>query len=356
MMRVIFIALFFIAAAGCANADIAKLGVLVLDDITNEPVEGVKVRGGFMVNAGWNAVKGSPLPNECFRLTDKNGMCNVEGKTNNGRAGAAVVGVPDGYYCPLYGDGYDFKDKNLFGVWQPDDLVITLRVQRVGSPIPLFVKQVGMYGFGTSSEDLFSRAGGVLRFDFMTGEWLPPIGRGEVADVEFIRLPREDFGEDINGAGVKGRSYRDSVLVRFPGVDNGLVEIEALGSYRLKVRNAPLDGYKCEYLCWNGPGKALKWAENYDKNRCFCFRIRSRRDEKGEIVEAYYGKIYGDIRLLAMASPYVPVASVCFTYYLNLRSLDVNLEWNKQNICTSPFYPRSKDRWACESFSRDMAP
>lgn len=356
MMRTILGVLVLFALAGCVVADTAKLGVLVLDDASGEPMEGVKVRGGFTIRAGWSVVKGPPLPNECFKSTDKNGRCVVEGETNIGQAGAAVVEVPDGYYRPQFGEGCDFKHKNLFGVWQPDNLVITLRVQRVEHPIPLFVKKVGEYGHDESSEDLFTKADGVLRFDLMKGEWLPPIGRGEVADVEFRRLPREDFGEDFNGAGVKGRSYKDSMSVRFLGADNGLVEVAASWSSKLKIRNAPLDGYTSDYLCWNGPGKALKWGESYDKSRCFCFRIRTRRNERGEIVGAYYGKIYGDIRLLATVSPYVPVASVKFAYYLNPKSLDRNLEWNKQNLCDDPFYPRVKDRWQYKSFSREMAP
>ena len=44
-------------ASGCVFADTAKLGVLVLDEVTCQPVEGVKVRGGFTVRArGWDAV------------------------------------------------------------------------------------------------------------------------------------------------------------------------------------------------------------------------------------------------------------------------------------------------------------
>jgi hypothetical protein len=339
MMREILIVLFFIAAAECASADIAKLGVLVLDDITNEPVEGVKVRGGFMVNAGWNAVKGSPLPNECFRLTDKNGMCNVEGKTNNGRAGAAVVGVPDGYYCPLYGDGYDFKDKNLFGVWQPDDVVITLRVQRVGFPIPLFVKQVGMYEPVNQTPDIFPAGSDVLRFDMMKGEFLPPVGNGVKADVEFVRLPRQDFGEGVNGAGIKGMSYRDAMIVRFLGEDNGLVEMSTFCGSALKIRVAPEVGFGNEYLCRKGRDKSLRRETHYSRDRNFCFRIRTRKNHEGKIVEAYYGKIYGDISFCGehqRGRPCVPVSSVNMRYYLNKNPMDRNLEWNGMNLCPSP--------------------
>ena len=342
--------------SGCAFSDTAKIEALVLDEITGEPLHDVEVIGSFSVNHGWRAWKGYSGPNVSSNRTDKSGRCRLSNETNRGEAGCYGRDAPDGYYDNSCGGGYTFKHKDIFGVWQPDNLVVTLRVQRIVHPIPLFVKKVGQYGHDESSEDLFTKSEGVLHFDLMKGEWLPPIGKGEVADVEFKRLPREDFGEDFNGAGVKGRSYKDSMLVRFIGADNGLVEVATSASSKLKIRSAPLEGYTSEYLCWNGPGKALKWGESYDKNRCFCFRIRTRRDEEGKVVEAYYGKIYGDIRLLATVSPHVPVASVRFTYYLNPKNLDRNLEWNKQNLCDDPFYPRSKDWRACESFGRDMAP
>ena len=304
-------------------------------------MEGVRVRGGFTVNAGWEAVKGSPLPNECFRCTDKDGQCKVEGETNNGEAGAAVVGVPAGYYRPLHGDGYTFNHKDIFGVWQPDNLVVTLRVQRIVRPIPLFVKQVGMFRPINSAHDIFPSGGDTLRFDLMKGEYLPPAGNGVVADIEFTRLPRQDFGEGVNGGGVKGQSYRDSMKVRFLGDDNGMFEVPTVSAAALKIRSAPKEeaSYKQEYLCWDGYDKKIRHETNYDKNRCLCFRIRTRRNDKGEIVGAYYGKIYGDISFCEeyrRGLPPIPVASVNMRYYLNPTSLDRNLEWNRVNLCPDP--------------------
>lgn len=294
MQKIIMSVLLSMLVSGCVFADTAKLGILVVDEVTGLPIEGAKVRGGFKVMArGWDAVKGSPLPNECFRFTDKDGRCNVEGETNCGKAGAAVVEVPEGYYSPAYGGGYDFKRKDIFGVWQPDDLVVTVRLQRVEHPIPLFVKKVGDYVTCESQEDLFSPADGVLRFDLMKGEWLPPIGNGEIADVEFKRLPHEDFGEFVGLSGFSGRSFRDSMSVKFLGDDNGMVEMSYPATARLKIRTAPETGYKQDYLCWAGRNKQLRREESYDEKRCFCFRIRTRKNEKGEIVSAHYSKIDG---------------------------------------------------------------
>ena len=40
-----------------------------------------------------------------------------------------------------------------------------------------------------------------------------------------------------------------------------------------------------------------EYFSDADPNRCYTFRIRPRRNDKGELVEAYYGKIYGDFEL-----------------------------------------------------------
>ena len=345
-------------ASGCVFADTAKLGAFVVDEATGQPLANVEVTGCFSMNYGWLAVKGSPGPNICKATTDASGRCKLSGKTNVGSAGCYVHQAPFGYYAHSGGGGYDFKTKNMLGIWQPDNLVVTVRLQRVEHPIPLFVKKVGDYVTCESKEDLFSQADGVLRFDLMKGEWLPPIGSGEVADVEFTRLPHEDYGEFVGLSGFTGRSFRDSMSVKFLGDGNGLVEMAYPEAARLKIRTAPETGYKQDYLCWAGENKQLRHEESYDEKRCFCFRIRTRKNEKGEIVAAYYGKIYRDIEMLCGGSPFVSVASVRFTYYLNPCNLDRNLEWNKQNLCEDPLYPRpgKRRRQEYESFNRNQKP
>ena len=72
-----------------------------------------------------------------------------------------------------------------------------------------------------------------------------------------------------------------------------------------------------------------------DDDRCCSFRIRSRFDENGNLIEAYYGKIYGDFRFKGTETFGFNGAS--FLYYLNPTSLDRNLEWDmKNNLCTKP--------------------
>ena len=326
-----FVCFFTLLSVCQSDADIARFGVFVVDDKTGKALKNVSVMGVFDVNNGWFAVKGSDGPNLDRAVTDVNGRCRLRGRTNCGNVGCWVEKPPSGFYpCPQ-GWGRRFSEKNLLGIWQPDNLVATIRLQRVERPIPLFIKRVTKAERGGFTTDIFPKGEDTLRYDLLMGDWLAPVGTGRVADVTFTRHPREDLGEGVNGADVRGPSYRDSMTVRFPGEGNGLVELHPPPSYRLRIRTAPEDGYRSEYLCWRGTNRKLEDDSNYDENRCFCFRIRTRRDDRGRIVGAYYGKIYGDITFVYQFRPeFVPVASVCMSYYLNPTPLDRNLEWDRK--------------------------
>ena len=316
-----------------AFLDVAKLGVLVLDESTGLPVKDVLVRGGFENYHGWLAVKGAPPPNENFARTDVNGRCTVRGRTNNGEAGVAVEEAPSGYYCPYFGEGFTFRHKNLLGIWQPDNVVVTIRLQRVEHPIPLFVKYVSNASPVSGSRDIFPKGEDTVRYDLVMGDWLPPVGSGKVADVEFTRHPRKTLYEiEIQKFGEKKKyeAYRDSMMVNFLGKDNGLMELHPPPDLGLRIRTAPGTGYSSTYESWHqtdfvdGSFVTRKVTKSYDENRCFCFRIRTRHDASGKIVEAYYGKIYGDIYFSW------GVSNVCMLYYLNLTPLDRNLEWDRK--------------------------
>ena len=323
-----FVCFFTLLSVCQSDADIARFGVFVVDDKTGKALKNISVMGVFDVNSGWFAVKGSDGPNFDRAVTDVNGRCRLRGRTNCGNVGCWVEKPPSGFYpCPQ-GWGRRFSEKNLLGIWQPDNLVATIRLQRVERPIPLFIKRVTKAERGGFTTDIFPKGEDTLRYDLLMGDWLAPVGTGRVADVTFTRHPREDLGEGVNGADVRGPSYRDSMTVRFPGEGNGLVELHPPPSYRLRIRTAPEDGYRPEYLCWKGRDKTLEHVGSYDENRCFCFRIRTRRDDRGRIVEAYYGKIYGDI-LMYTGYNFI-VCGVKFLYYLNPTPLDRNLEWDRK--------------------------
>ena len=319
-------------------ADIAKFSVVVLSADDLKPIEGVQVHANFWENNGWKAWTQAPHVDIDQQTTDNNGFCRLKGKTNCGNVCCFVSVPPKGFYV---GDswGTDFKKKNIFGVWQPDNLVVTLRLQRVEHPIPLFVKQLFCRGSDSVCSNYFDIGKGKMQFDMVKGSFLPPIGKGEHADICFTRLKREDLGIGTTFRGsITAPAYKDSMSIRFTGEDNGLVEVPSKKTAGIKIRTAPEVGYTPDYLVTKGRDKNVKYFSSSNPDRNFAFRIRTKKDKNGKIISAYYGKIYGDIEIKKLGfSLKVFVAAPSFMYYLNPKSLDRNLEWDmKTNLCPNP--------------------
>ena len=321
-----------------ACGDVARIGVVILDEVSNQPVVGAKVHCRF---DNWSDPachnKNARRPVIKYEVTDAKGACAFSGSTDNGRVGVSVAEPPAGYYRRARGNVEEFADQNVVGVWQPENVVVTQWLQRVGHPVPLFVKRIS-----NDAKDLFAAAGGPARYDLMMGEWLPPLGTGTVADIEFERLPRESLGRGEHD-GITGEAFRVAMMVRFPGEGNGLVAMSYSDWWRLKIRTAPEDGYASEFKCWTMRGKDLKWSGTFDTEHCYCFRIRTRRDDAGKIVSANYGKIYGDIKMVPMSDKGSQPVSVEMLYYLNTTPLDRNLEYGRVNLYSAEDRPNELD-------------
>ena len=328
------------------SADNIKFSAVVIDDLTQVPMKDVCVGAGFTTDNGpvWEG-RFKFEHNKFF--TDKNGMCEIRGNSNCGKAGCYIENPPVGYYKTLCGIPMRYKKKNIFGVWQPDNLVVTLRLQRVENPIPLFVKKAilknhkdGIGGFdGTNC---------VVGFDFMNGDWLPPYGKGEMSDLEFkSTLVIKDKAWFM----IEPRKYdwvyfyNLGTTVKCLNKDDGFAAVKPSPYAGIKIRKADMNFETREFSLINiGRNKRYHqngedWdCQNYkdDKSdRAISFRIRSRYDDKGNLKNAYYGKIYGDFEI--QGDEKRGLVSISFLYYLNPTPLDRNLEWDmKTNLCPNP--------------------
>ena len=327
--------------------DTVNFSAIVLDDITENPLANVSVGAGFTMDAG-------PVWENRFKydhkqfLTDANGVCKILGKSNCGKSGCYIRQPPQGFYKPVRGSSLRFEKKNIFGVWQPDNLVVTLRLDRVEKPIPLFVKRVeltntrkGIGGFdGTNS---------VVRFDLMKGDWLAPYGKGETADLEFKTVL------EIKG---KERKFRyaskkveDVLLYELAtgispcSINDAISKVQIKENAGIKIRMANDDFSSRQIVRFRGKRKITRlkfpnewyceYYSNYNQSECYQFRVRTHYDEKGNLKEAYYGKIYGDFEI--QGDEKRGVISISFLYYLNPIPLDRNLEWDmKNNLCPEP--------------------
>ena len=249
MKKELFYAFIFVALS--CFADKAYIKAMVLDRCSEAPIQGVEVKAWFKVDIGWRAwSEPTPIITD-VKTTDSCGMCVLEGRTNVGHISCEVVNPPSGYYG-AYGGDFQYNRKSLFGVWQPDNLVVTIKLQRVEKPIPLFVRQIFSRASASVSSNYFDIGKGKMQFDLLKGSFLPPIGRGEYADICFTRLEREDLGIGTNFNGRTSLAYRDGIMVEFLGDGNGLIEIPSKKTDGIKIRTAPLEGYKADYLVTKG--------------------------------------------------------------------------------------------------------
>ena len=259
------------------------------------------------------------------------------GKCGMFRTCRRLKSIPNAY-CRISKRGYYDTYCRMERVLNVESGLAHAVLKPVRSPIPLFVRQFADPASDSVGSDLFAKGNGSLELDLLKGDWLPPVGSGEYADVVFTRLPREDLGMGTNAIGITASAYRDTMSVMFTGEGNGLVEVACPHGAGIKIREAPNDGYRQTYVCWKGRGKDLLRSSHFDKRRNFAFRIRTERDEKGKITSAYYGKIYGDIDFKKLIGVNVEaVAAPSFCYYLNPTPNDRNLEWDmKTNLCAKP--------------------
>ena len=341
MKRIIALGAAFLCVHTIVAREVAKFTAIAIDEATERPVRGVKIQANFAEDIGIRAWTDSPCPDGDTQITGEDGMCKLKGKTNCGRVCCFVIDPTTNYYSEAaWGNRYRTKD--LFGNWQPDNLVATIKLQRVEHPIPLFVKQIEL---SDPWKSLFKKDGpnGILKFDLMKGDWLPPYGNGVCADLMI------ESTKTVTGA-VRDFNFQTRKWDEVPFFDftqritipsNDCLAVAHVDiTSGIKIRSGTDLGQNTEIVRQMGLRKRIdkrgKWRYNryrdYDKNRCYTFRIRSKYDEKGKLTEAYYGKIYGDFEF--DYNEELGLTEVRFLYYLNPTSLDRNLEWDrKNNLC-----------------------
>ena len=320
MQKIMLVSLMALVCS-TAFAAVMRLQVCVVDADSGEPIAGAKVGAGFSNPPSMWGGESHDMHRD--GVTDKKGICSLTGRSSRGRCGFTVR-VPEKYY-------------NGYGHWQLNDsdhdmpLVphfhsMTVALHRVKSPIPLFVNDVSV----SKTKGIFGDENAV-RYDLMKGDWLPPNGAGEIADVEFVRHATEELGLGTNGVGIVDMRLRDRMTVRFLGEECGIVAVKPFADSGLKWRTAPESGYKREHICERTTPEDLQVKTNWRGDQCHCFRIRVKKDPNGDIVDAYYGKIYGGIGFFLEREPIRRVSGMDFTYYLNPTSLDRNLEHDQKN-------------------------
>jgi len=277
--------------------------------------------GLAIVNAKANiqfavAMPGGGLGNEKVvnveGLTDTNGICVLTGNGDDAYVGAAVL--KDGYYGA---SGYRMEFTNsLLGHWQPWNPTIEVVLQKKGVQVPMYSRQVDEIKVPVEDKP--------VGFDLEIGDWVAPYGKGETPDFLFKYESKPEPKVPIREI----PPYDVTLTVSFSDDGDGIqsVFVPTRGGHSgLRLpRQAPADGYEPVLIKREYKERGQKAYSDYRDDQNYFFRVRTKKDAQGNIVSALYGKIDGDFNHAAAGG------KLAFTYYLNPKPNDPNMEFDPQ--------------------------
>ena len=301
--------------------------VHVIDSQKRESLVDINVGAWF----SGHILYGDALDEKYAAKTDHDGNCSFHSVRKNPDACVFTEDIPGCYSCQLTGLRIDRDDDSR--------LCVTLAVQRIVNPIPLYARTVEGY---CPDSDFFGVGNDSVSYDLICDDWLPPRGTGTVADIVFTRYGKEDTGVHTNVVSKDWsfavQTHRYPLKVAFPGRGNGVMEMMPLAGSGLRIREAPEEGYNDFVMSYKGKGNDGARFTTWDgpSKGCYCFRIRSEFDESGKLKSCLYGKVYDGFwfdYVMKKDRSIIDIARLKFTYYLNKTPLDRNLEYDtKRNL------------------------
>lgn len=294
----------------------AKLTVNVLDG-TSAPVEAANVSVYFTL--------GVNQPNTKDGMTDEEGMFEVTGSTIK-YVGSCYV-TKDGYYPSVC----NYSERNLksisgimgFRRWEPWNPTITVVLKKIKEPIALYMRDLGSVaaynGVKDDPSSFLTEVNRFIGFDLIESDWVVPYGSGTRSDIEF------KLEKDIRS--IVDFDYQ--LTMRFPndgdGIQSYLAAKDNTSVFKVPY-HAPLENYRSALIRNLSSNYNKTDKERPDQN--YFFRIRTEKDEEGNIVSALYGKIEGNIKIQAASKD--NLGRMKFKYYLNPTPNDTNLEYDSE--------------------------
>lgn len=238
--------------------------------------------------------------------------------------GAAVVNTPNvtaeysytvknlkGYYSS--GGLYRFEGSTN-GQWLPWNPTVDIVLKPIGIRVPMYAKKI-------SWETSLPENNKAIGYDLELGDWVVPYGKGLTADFLFT-LERKftSVTQDFNA----------TLTLTFPNDGDGIQSIrsDSSGSVLRVPRLAQESGYASRLVLqmYREANKPIVGALP-DPNQNYFFQVRTKKDDRGNIVSALYGKIKGGIGWDIFHSP---TAQIQFDYYLNSKLNSHAMEFDPQ--------------------------
>ena len=294
--------LFALCAVSCGAPE-QKLRIRVTDE-SGAPLKDVACMGGW-----WKDVF-------VHGVTDQIGIVELTGQT--GRHETLAKATIEGYYPS---EVYRFMMTGMNGNhWQPWPIEVNLMMKKIRNPHPMYaVKPRDDMKFTFPKTDMPA-----IAFDVMEGDWVAPHGKGKMPDWVLSFRKNETKASEQLPSG--------TMLLTFSNSDDGIIAMADApigGSDLASPTDAPISGYLKECVFSNRPLEDGLFPGLELSLRVWVFRVRSKVDDKGNIVNAYYGKIQGHPEILFFRQG----PAFRMTYYLNGKENDKGLEWDmKTNL------------------------
>jgi len=268
-------------------------------DSKGKPVENANVNVAF-------SHSDSHVNDDVFdKPTDTNGLCMVSGISVDQMN--FTITKPrhyktEGQYWFYPGAGRSIDN----GRWQPWNPTNTVTLKERSNPVPMYANNVEM---PVPIRDV------PVGFDLEIGDWVAPHGKGKESDL--LLTYKAKVQDYWNGS----LELAISCTNKLDGVFRAQKD---MGSDFHSVYKAPSGGYQSEikFAFVTTTDKDLK-VEKLGDTEYLIFRVRTVLDDKGNIVSARYGKIYGPIEF-GVGKEHC----VRFTYYFNPTANDRNLEFD----------------------------
>lgn len=277
-----------------------SLNVKVVDD-EGAPVEDAQVT---IIYQNHGSIQSSP---RSVGMTSEEGMFSGEGNTR--------------LYMRLFVEKPGFYESKIKKVYTSvKEKTITLK--KIKNPTKGYMKQMGFKPLSKEPPELLFKPYEVeetVEFDLMIGDYLPPYGRGKVADFVIYQNHNRKGSNNFNN------KYRLSFSNEYDGIQEMKIVRE---SHFKSPYEAPVEGYEKELEKY-GKRNGIENPPETNVLKTFelegyFIRVRTVVDEEGNIISAHYGKIYGDF-------------PGRISYYLNPTSLDRNIEFDpSKNLISIP--------------------
>lgn len=190
-----------------------------------------------------------------------------------------------------------------------------------------------MYSYKLSEAVDFTRKvplkNGRYGFDLKLGAWLPPLGKGEIADFYYVR----NIGDEAMPDGSVAWLEFDAGCGVYFGKQTGCREFPS--TYCANTNAVFRNRLPFMFVKKDSTDKRIDWRDIATSDEYMVLRTRVKLDPDGKVIEANYSKILGPFRFgYAVESP-----CVVFNHRVNDSNLESDCRRNMLKQFNSNGYP-----------------